>query len=276
VPDVPRRRCVFRMSIDRSSPVSLYRQVAENVVQTYVQDKPVGTRLPTEAELEQHYGVSRVTIRLSLAYLEERQLIVRKQGKGTFVSEPRIHQDLQRLTGFHDTLLEQNVHPTTRLLDFRIRNAPIAVQQFLNLPDSKACYLKRQYLVDGRPLAVGEVNLAPEFAKLVTREIAEQHPSYLLLQRYGGNEIDRADVTIRAQSAEGDLAGLLGVSPGSATLVLERLTYAIGSGPCEYTVLYLRSDAYEFGLTIEGGISLAANIRAIPEAVMIERGNQID
>jgi GntR family transcriptional regulator len=253
------------MSVTRSSPVALYRQVADDLVQTYVNGHGGGARLPTEAELAVHYGVSRITIRQALGHLADRGLIVRTQGKGTFVSEPRIHQDLQRLAGFHDSLVEHNIIPVTRLLEYGPRQAPPRVQQILRLSDPGACFLKRQYLVDGRPLAVGEVYMPPRFLETVSRETAEQHPSYALLRQFGGVTIDRAEVTIRAQQAEGDLAGLLGVPSRAATMVLERLTYAATGEPCEHTTLYLRADAYEFGLTIDGGVSLAANIRAIPD-----------
>jgi GntR family transcriptional regulator len=251
------------MSIIRSSPVALYRQVADDLIRTYVNGLGGGSRLPTEAELAVQYDVSRITIRQALAHLAERGLIVRKQGKGTFVSEPRIHQDLQRLAGFHDSLVEHNIIPVTRLLEFGPRQAPPRAQQLLRLPDPPACFLKRQYLVDGRPLAVGEVYLAPRFLDIISHETAEHYPSYALLTQFGGVTIDRAEVTIRAQQAEGNLAGLLGVPIRAATMVLERLTYASTGEPCEHTTLYLRADAYEFGLTIDGGISLAANIRAI-------------
>lgn len=249
-------------SISRSSPVALYLQIADDLTRRYLTAEGRDARLPTEAELTAIYSVSRITIRQALAHLAERGLIVRKQGKGTFATGPRIHQDLHRLAGFHEALVEQDIIPETRLLEFGPREAAPRLQALLRLPTPRVLVLKRQYLVDGRPLAVGAVTLIPALIAVVSREVAARHPSYSLLREYGGFTIDRADVTIRAQQADGDLAGLLGVPVQEAVLVLERLTYAAPDLPCEHSTLYLRSDAYEFGLTIAGGLSLARGIRA--------------
>lgn len=252
------------MSILRhSSPVALYRQVAEDIEDSLIANASAGDRLPTESELMQRYDVSRITIRQALARLSARDLIIRKQGKGTFVKPRRIHQRLHQLTGFQDALVERNISFETRLLDFGKREASPRMRELFQSEEADFWFLMRQYLIDGRPLSVTEVSMPIELFRDLSRDVAEQHASFTLLREVAGVEIDRAEVTIRAERAEGNHAGLLAVSFGSPVLVVERLTHAENGKPCEHTILRVRADAYEFGLTIDGGLSLASSIRAI-------------
>ena len=94
---------------ESSSP--LYHQLMQRLAEDIERGKyAVGSRIPPEHELESLYKVSRVTVRRALAELTAEGLLERKQGKGTFVSTPRISQDLKSIHSFHDAC-KQNGFP---------------------------------------------------------------------------------------------------------------------------------------------------------------------
>ena len=77
---------------------------------------PVHSRIPSEQELCDAYGVSRVTVRKALAVLTQEGLLKRHQGKGTFVGLPRIRKDLQDVNSFHDACRMMGCEPSTRVI----------------------------------------------------------------------------------------------------------------------------------------------------------------
>src|SRR5229473_126236 len=78
---------------------------------------PIGSQLPTEEQLIQRFAVSRTTVRKAIQNLSDRGLIEIRRGTGTFVTQPRITQDLTELTGFVEDMDALGYAPTARLID---------------------------------------------------------------------------------------------------------------------------------------------------------------
>ena len=234
------------MTIDRDSPVALHRQIADDLAAALAGHYRPGERLPTESALMIKYGVSRITVRQALASLTARGLLARHQGKGTFV----------------DILTAQGLEPETRLLDFAERRASPQIAARLNLSDDYALTFRRQYLLDGRPLALTEVWFPPAVALLIDREAAERHSSHALLVERAGLAIGHAELAIRTAIVRDELAAHLALPSGSAALVEERLTCCTAGIPREHSTLYLHPDACELQLTIAPGQALAHAVRA--------------
>lgn len=248
--------------IDRDSPVALHRQIADDLAAALAGHYHPGERLPTESALMIKYGVSRITVRQALANLTARGLLVRRQGKGTFVAERSPRQEARRLGGFVDILTAQGLEPETRLLDFVERRASPQIVARLGLADNYALAFRRQYLLDGHPLALTEVWFPPAVALLLDREDVERHSSYTLLAECAGLDIGHAELAIRTAILRDDLAAQLALPSGSAALVEERVTYCTAGIPREHSTLYLHPDACELQLTIEPGQALAHAVRA--------------
>ena len=218
-------------------------------------------RLPSEAELTEQYGLSRVTVRQSMAILEKRGRVIRRRGVGTFVGAPKIHQDLSVLSGFYDALVAQGLTPDVTLLDYRqvVTDAKVAAK----LQRQSATLIMRLYRVEGRPFAVTYTHALPEAARLTRDEVAA-NPTYRILESLLGYTIDRAELTIRAEAAGQGPGRLLDIGAAEPALVLERSSYEASGTPLEYTLCYLRADAYEFGLTLRGAFSIVNGFRAAP------------
>lgn len=76
-----------------------------------------GDRMPSEAELEEKYQVSRITVRRAVKELCEEEILVRKQGKGTFVLSTGVQSRIDQLAGFHDSMESQGRTVRTEILE---------------------------------------------------------------------------------------------------------------------------------------------------------------
>lgn len=243
-----------------SGPEALYVQLAEDVARRINAGEfgPRG-RLPSEFELVDSYRLSRVTVRQAMAILEKRGLVVRRRGVGTFVARPKVRQDLSApLLGFYDALIAQGLRPEVTLIDYRpvTTDAQIASK----LHQSSAMLVMRLYKVDGAAFAVTYVHMHP-MTERISRDDVAANPTYRIFESLLNYKIDRADLTIRAESTGQGPARLLDLTPAAPVLILERTSYAAGGEPLEHTLCYLRSDAYEFGITLRGAISITDGFR---------------
>src|SRR3984957_16757 len=122
------------MSSDSNNRLPLYAQV-ENVIITRISNGslPPGSRLPSEESLVQEYAVSRTTIRAAIQSLVQRGLVEIRRGKGTFVTHPKITQELTELTGFVEDMQALGRHATAKVLDQQIVAANKAVARKMAL-----------------------------------------------------------------------------------------------------------------------------------------------
>lgn len=245
--------------LERSSHVALYQQIAQRLEQDIGRRRlhPF-QRLPSEAELMAHYGVSRVTVRQAIELLVRRGLVIRKHGKGTFVTGPALDHDLHELRGIYETIQATGMSLRTRLLDFALYPPPEPVRRLLRARD-RLLRLKRLYLVDELPLGL-IVCWFPPAAATLTYQDAQSNTIYGLLQRLQ-LDVARADVTISGRTAGRRLGRLLGCPVSAPLLVLERTSYGADGTEREFTRFYVRSDGYRFTLSLQGPMPLAGNIR---------------
>jgi GntR family transcriptional regulator len=232
-------------ALSRSSPEPLYRQLAshlENEIRSGVL-KP-GDRLESEALLTRRFRVSRITLRQSVAELVRKRLLVRKQGKGTFVTAPAVRHDLSRSHGLLGSLFSQAPGASARLLRYELQAPPADIAALFGLgPDRPALRLDRLYLIDGRPVAFVQAWLAPEVGTLA-RTTAKLMSTEDMM-RQAGIVIAASEVTIRAETAGAAVGRALHISPRAPVLVLRRTARGDDGAVKEAGRVSLCSDAYE-------------------------------
>src|SRR5258707_2982753 len=136
----------------------LYARV-ESVLAASIADGslPPETQLPPEEGLIERFKVSRTTVRKAIQNLIERGLVEVRRGKGTFVTQPKITQELIELTRFVQDMQALGRSPTARLLDKRIVAADEAVARQLALaPGTLVFRLRRLRLADGVAMSFDE------------------------------------------------------------------------------------------------------------------------
>jgi len=215
---------------------------------------PEGARIPSEQELIRSYRVSRVTVRMAMRHLFEKNLIVRKQGRGTFVRKQMITQAMEDLFGYYPSLLRKGLKPKTRVLEYRTVSADRELSGRLRLPSGeKVLRFVRQYFLGRNVRVLIEMYIPGSLAGHWTERDAQEKNSFRLLQEHAGLRIASSSVRIRAARATREQGRLLNIPPQSPILELHRMTFSAQQKPVEYAILHFPGEAYELTATLQAG-----------------------
>lgn len=236
------------MSLQHESPVPLYIQMKE-LLQSQIQSgaRAVGERLPSERELAARYEVSRMTARQALQALVAEGLAHSRVGKGTFVTAPKINQELRVLTSFSEDMSQRGVTPSSRVLVAEVRPADQDVARHLHItPGVRIAVLKRVRLADGQPLALETTHIPyHKCPGLLDRYDFSQCSLYEVLRRDYGWELAWADQVIGTRLPEDDECAALELDKGTPVLHFTRVTFDESDQPLEYVRSVYRGDRYQ-------------------------------
>src|SRR4051794_13946524 len=140
----------------RNGPIPRYYQLKEIIRQkvTAGQWGP-GLPIPSERELCEQYGISRMTARQSITELVNEGYLYREQGKGTFVAQPKITQQLSQLTGFTEDMEARAKHPAAQVLNQQMVPADADLAAILQVKPGQLLFqVQRLRLANGEPLAI--------------------------------------------------------------------------------------------------------------------------
>jgi GntR family transcriptional regulator len=194
-----------------------------------------GEAIPSEMDLAARFRVSQGTVRKAIDELATDNLLVRRQGKGTFVAT-HAEENIQ----YRFLRLAPDQGPPTGMarhfLDCRRMRAPADVARALHLkPTDATVQVRRTLWRNGEPVVLDEIWLpAAPFKGLTAERLAQyEGPMYGLFETEFGVRMIRAEEKIRAVAADDDTAVLLNVAPGSPLLSVERLSHTYGDKPVE-------------------------------------------
>jgi GntR family transcriptional regulator len=225
---------------DAPSFSPLYRQIAGLITRSLQAGewKPAEA-IPSELELAARYKVSQGTVRKAIDDLAASNLLVRRQGRGTFVATHaeettqfrflRLAPDAPAAGGEREPL-------SRRFLDCARQRAPAEVARAIGLRGGEATLRVRRLLYfRGRPVVLDDIWLPIALFKGLTsqRLSAYQGPMYGLFESEFGVRMVRAEEQIRAVAADAAAAALLEVAVGSPLLSVERVAYTYGDRPVE-------------------------------------------
>ena len=194
-----------------------------------------GEAIPSEIELAARFKVSQGTVRKAIDELAAENLLVRRQGKGTFVAthaEERVQFRFLRLMPDDG----EPTHMTRHLIDCKRQRAPVEIARALHLRASDAVIRVRRVLSSrGSPVVLDDIWLPANLFKGLTaqRLAAHRGPMYGMFEAEFGVRMIRAEEKIRALSADATSAGLLALAPGAPLLSVERLSLTYGDKPVE-------------------------------------------
>lgn len=232
-----------KLQTESSSPLyhQLMQRLAEDIERgTY----PVGSKIPPEHELESLYNVSRVTVRRALAELTSEGLLERKQGKGTFVSTPRISQDLKSIHSFHDACKQNGFQSGTRVIHVIETESDEADQEELNVQKgSKILETLRVRLADGVPVVLEKNHFSLAYSYLENENLAGS--LYIILRDYG-IEPKQASHDISMTFATEAQAKLLEIETGTPLMRLHEVVYDQKGRPLHNSLQLIRGDRFVF------------------------------
>ena len=236
------------MSINPTSSVPFYAQLEEALLNRIRSGElQLGSRMPSEDELVALYNVSRTTVRTAIRNLIGRGMVEIRRGKGTFVSEAVITQELTALTGFVEDRHAPGKKPSAKVLDRRLVAASETVARQLAVQrGATVARIQRVRLADGSPLSFDETYLPQELGAKVMADDLENQPIFTLLEQKYSTPLLEAEYRLAAVPSHGTVARALGLDAGSPIFLIERTTFSEAHRPVNYERLYHRGDHIRF------------------------------
>lgn len=214
----------------------LYQQIKALITQSLQSGewKP-GELIPSEVELAGRFKVSQGTVRKAIDELSAENLVVRRQGKGTFVATHHEARAQFRFLRLMPDIGEAH-YPDNKIIEVKRLRAQAEVARLLDIKSGDSVvFIKRVQSFDGAPTILEELWLPGAIFKGLTAErlIEYKGPMYGLFETEFGTHMIRAAESIRAVSAAQEVAELLAVAVNSPLLSVERVSYTYGDKPVE-------------------------------------------
>ncbi len=233
--------------LDKQSPVPMYVQIEDYLKSQILQgDFVIGMAIPSERELTDTFGVSRMTVRQSITNLVNEGLLYREKGRGTYVATPKIEQPLSGLTSFTEDMLSRGMKPSNKLVSFEKMIPEIDIAQELQLAKGEEVFIvKRIRYADDKPMAIERsylpVKLVPDL------ELDNIEGSlYSFIEKDKRLIISHASQRMEAVLVNKEDAEFLQICMPSAVLMIERISYLTNDVPIEIVRSTYRADRYKF------------------------------
>ncbi len=237
------------VDLDRSSPVPLYFQVAQQIEHAINEGGLApGDRLDNEISLAEQFGLSRPTMRRAIQELVDKGLLVRKRGVGTQVVHGQVTRPVE-LTSLFDDLATHHQAPTTKVLNNETMRATDEVSVMLAVPaGSEVLHLRRLRYAHGEPLAIMENFLPADLIGVGEGDLAAR--GLYQLMRGKGVNIRVAKQRIGARTGTPEECGLLNEKRGTPVLTMERAAHDDSGRPVEWGKHCYRASQYSFEVTL--------------------------
>ena len=206
-----------------------------------------GDRLPSERELAEAKGLSRMTVRQALSELVAAGALYREQGRGTFVSARKMQQ--RNIASFSETVRMRGYMPSTRVLEFAIARPPGDIAQRLMIPDSEVYRAMRIRLADSTPVAVEEVFIPFHICPGLER-VDLAGSLYRLMTETFGHRIGSADSSVSALLPGARYQEYLNIPRNTPVLKINSLYYSASGTTLYYERAIYRADMYEYNIRI--------------------------
>ncbi len=233
--------------IDRTTPVPLYFQIAEQLRNQMLNQKMhQGDLLTTDERLQQEFEVSRATARRAIDELVDEGLVERITGKGTFVIDQRLRVPLPAMLSFTEELKRRGMSPTTRVVSVGLFPASMRASQALGLEaETRVLRLERIRFADGTPI-LHTVDILPENIGICPEE--DFSGSLYQLMESRGIRLAECQNLIEAAVTDHQISKLLQVKKGFPILSLRRTSYDAKGRPVLYEDAACRGDLYTYAI----------------------------
>jgi GntR family transcriptional regulator len=236
----------------------LYRQIEKRILQCLAEGewKP-GDQLPTESQLAQRFGVAVFTVRAGIGELVAANILVRKQGKGTFVAR---HTRLRERHQFSHLFRHDGTQLLTdrKLLSFERQGAPRHAAEALELPERNRPAIYRIFCLqsaEGEPAVTLDIHLPVTlFPGLTAAAIRESEENlYAVYQDVCGINVIRVEERIFGAVAKPAVARVLAIPVEHPVLRIERIAYTYNDLPVEFRIRHVDAGKYHYRSS-EGGV----------------------
>src|SRR5438067_4318542 len=204
----------------------------------------IGEAIPSERQLTADLGVSRLTVRAALDDLVRDGYLVRRRGSGTFVSEPKIAQELT-MTSFTEDMRCKGMKPASRTLGLDVVPAGAQLGRFLHVsPSEPVVVVKRLRLADRETMAIETLHVREALVPGLSGDELEKHSFYELLRERYGTVIAGGVQTIEPTVTNAEESEALGVPLHSPAFLFERVSRNSSGEVVEFVRSIYRGDRY--------------------------------
>ena len=208
--------------------VQLMNEVEKSILSGAYQP---GDKLMTEAEMAKTYGVSLITVRKAIGSLTEKGLVVRRQGKGTFVAKPKFSRNMKKLQSFSEMCEQMGVRPGAKMLENRLVSADEKTAQRLGVdPGSSVVYIERSWF----PL---------RYAFLLDA-CFDDNSLFDFLREKDGSQVASSEKIIELCRATAEEARLLEVKQGDYLLFVRSTAYERSGEPMYAGIQIINGDRF--------------------------------
>lgn len=230
--------------IEKADPMPLYLQL-KNQIKKQIRTGLLraGDKLPSEAQLQKEYGMSRVTVRNAMEELAGEGYIIKVQGKGSFVA----NSDMLRLpigvTSFSEDARMQGVNLTSTILKTGVEEIHSELDRrfFGSKTGGKIFVLKRVRKADGVPVTVEENHLPPELVSLEEEDLTGSLYD-ILINKYHMVPSNKGRRSIKITFADEEIAEALGLSRGTPVIESEMCVFDMSGEPIHTVKDWVRGD----------------------------------
>ena len=227
----------------------LYDQIKILITQSLiVGDWKPGEAIPSEIELAQKFGVSQGTVRKAIDQLSAENILIRKQGKGTFVATHAEPQHQYRFLRIIPNNADKH-HPASRFVDVRRGKASSEIARALDVKSGSSIHIIHRVLIfDGKPTILDEIIVSNAmFPGLTMTRIEESKGSlYSFFESAYGVRMIRAEERLRAIAADESNAPHLEIAVGTPLLCIDRIAFTYGDKPVEWRRGLVLTEGYSY------------------------------
>lgn len=205
-----------------------------------------GSAIPSESELAQAYGLHRLTVRSAISALVNEGLLRPVQGKGVYVVGKKLGRDLEKLTGFRQTMRERSVVPGTRAMFKTKRPAGLKYGQIFGIdPLESVYYIRRLCLAEDEPVSIEDIFVP--YSVLSDLDAVDLNVFSLFdIYKFNGIQVTKAWQTLSVTKLDAKDARILKIKPETVVLLFECVSRDETGRVIEFSRSYTRGDRASF------------------------------
>lgn len=231
--------------LNQDAVTPLYVQLMDEVEKSIIKGvyKP-GDKIMTETEMAKEYGVSLITVRKAISSLMEKGLVVKKQGKGTFVTKPKFARNMKKLQSFSEMCEQMGVVPGAKMLENRLIPADTKTASRLGIePGSNVVYISRLRYADQEPVQIERSFFPLKYAFLLDADF-DDNSLFDYLREKAGTKVVSSEKMIELCRATAEEADLLELKKGDYLLFVRSTAFDKNGDPLYCGVQIINGDRF--------------------------------
>ncbi|MBP1996647.1 GntR family transcriptional regulator [Paenibacillus eucommiae] len=242
------------INIDKDSPIPIYYQVASSIRERITNNEwEVNEKIPSENQLTEEYGISRVTLRKSLDALHAEGIIKKEQGRGVFVQknpQPVLH-DFSLPSTLSSRMQENGINITPLILSSHLSEPIPYINKILKLDDKEQlAYIKRVFIFNNKPIGLNRSWLANSKVPRITENLLIENRLSLTLANVYSLKPKSMENSIQAIIPDASDMKTLNINYLSPAMLIKSTSFLADQTPLEYSSTIWLGDRVKFNLSI--------------------------